>query len=243
MQIKSTIIRGYYRSGAPLLLVEAPKFQEFVYSINYWYHNSKLVKIKDTLGKSQTSIVILRDLEESLTQIDIEKVNAVITVGAANYVLGDMLKHIYMKTAISSDVKIVAFFQKSIHAIQYIRARSSDNTFRFTFSTFTRWNPFFSSLQQLQSKEQYLKGIAYEMESRIDKSNILILKNNEFWNHLRIIIHTLKPYSLTSIILKSQHATLADAVHLWARTQMNIIDDIIFDLILIHVFNIDGSNV
>ncbi|CAG8808406.1 45684_t:CDS:2, partial [Gigaspora margarita] len=46
----------------------------------------QLVKIKDTLGKSQTSIAILRDLEESLTQIDIEKVNAVITVGAANYV-------------------------------------------------------------------------------------------------------------------------------------------------------------
>ncbi|CAG8855891.1 2520_t:CDS:1, partial [Gigaspora margarita] len=60
-------------------------------------------------------------------------------------------------TAISSDVKIVAFFRKSIHAIQYIRTRSSDNTFRFTFPTFTRWNSFFSSLQQLQSKEQYLK--------------------------------------------------------------------------------------
>ncbi|CAG8660917.1 7599_t:CDS:2, partial [Cetraspora pellucida] len=73
-------------------------------------------------------------------------------------------------------------------------------------------NSFFTSLQ-LQNNEQYLKDITYEIESRIDKSIILILKNNEFWNHLRIIIHILRPYLLTFITLESQHATLADAIY------------------------------
>ncbi|CAG8483857.1 2664_t:CDS:1, partial [Racocetra persica] len=109
---------------------------------------SELVKIKDTLGESQTSTVILKDLEEVLMQISIEKINAVITDGAANYIrmknmlvqkypkivalpctahesnllVCDLLKHTYMKLTISLAIKIIVFFRKSTQAIQYIRA-------------------------------------------------------------------------------------------------------------------------
>ncbi|CAG8752371.1 1375_t:CDS:2 [Racocetra persica] len=166
----------------------------------------ELVKIKDTFGESQNSMVIFRDLENTVIQVGIEKINAIITDGAANYVrikamfnqqysrilslpctahesnllVGDMLKHTYMKLTISLT------------------------------------NSFFVSLQQVQNNEQYLKDTAYEMGSRLDKYIISILKDNVFWNHLQNIIHILELYSHIPIILESQHATLADVLYLWA---------------------------
>ncbi|CAG8767386.1 2965_t:CDS:1 [Racocetra persica] len=124
------LLEGIIEGGAPLSLVDACKFKEFVYSINNWYHvparkqlstnilndvyknvqtsiqqfinmsnwitimtdgwtnirqdhlvnfiaigkdrRSELIKIKDTLGESQTSITIFKDLEEVLMQIGIK---------------------------------------------------------------------------------------------------------------------------------------------------------------------------
>ncbi|CAG8438532.1 188_t:CDS:2 [Scutellospora calospora] len=104
---------------------------------------SELIKIKDTLGESQTLITIFKDLEEVLMQIGIKRINAVITDSAASYVhmkiilvqqypkiivlpciayesnllFGDMLKHIYMKSIISSAVKIIAQTQINTNMI------------------------------------------------------------------------------------------------------------------------------
>ncbi|CAG8611941.1 29145_t:CDS:2, partial [Racocetra persica] len=68
-------------------------------------------------------------------------------------------------STISSAIKIIGFFQKNTLAIQNIHTRFGEKTFRFTLPTFTWWNFFFTSLQQLQNKEQHLKDMAYEMES------------------------------------------------------------------------------
>ncbi|CAG8696968.1 12741_t:CDS:1, partial [Cetraspora pellucida] len=142
----------------------------------------------------------------------------------------DMLKHEYMKLTINLATKIITYMRKSTQAIQYIRARINNHTFRFSLPTFTRWNSFFVSLQQIQNKEQYLKDMAYEMESRLDKNIITILKDNIFWHHLRNIVRILEIYSLIPIILESRQATFADTVYLWARMQImvNTIDDINF---------------
>ncbi|CAG8566537.1 19105_t:CDS:2 [Gigaspora margarita] len=73
------------------------------------------------------------------------------------------------------------------------------------------------SLQQVQNKEQYLKDIAYEIKSYLDKAIISILKDNIFWHHLRIIVHILETYLLIPIILESHQATYTNTVYFWAR--------------------------
>ncbi|CAG8711336.1 14867_t:CDS:1, partial [Cetraspora pellucida] len=148
----------------------------------------------------------------------------------SNLLVADMLKHEYMKLTINLATKIITYLRKSTQAIQYIRARINNSTFRFSLPTFTRWNSFFVSLQQVQNKEQYLKDMAYEMESRLDKAIISILKDNIFWHHLRIIVRILETYSLIPIILESRQATYADTVYFWAKMQImvNTIDDVNF---------------
>ncbi|CAG8797423.1 12403_t:CDS:2, partial [Cetraspora pellucida] len=47
---------------------------------------TELVKIKDTFGESQTSTVIFKDLDDILIRIGLEKINAIITDGAANHI-------------------------------------------------------------------------------------------------------------------------------------------------------------
>ncbi|CAG8832223.1 20384_t:CDS:2, partial [Gigaspora margarita] len=89
----------------------ASKFQEFVYSINYWYHipakKQLSNNILDNIYKNvehqfsnffanQTELLLRQMdgqifgkssyLEEALIQICIEKVNSVIMDGAVNYV-------------------------------------------------------------------------------------------------------------------------------------------------------------
>ncbi|CAG8699685.1 4422_t:CDS:2 [Cetraspora pellucida] len=79
------------------------------------------------------------DLENVLLQIGIEKINVIVTDGVANY------------------IRMKIILAQNPQAIEYIRAHTCNNTFRFSLPTPTRWNSFFVSLQQVQNKKQYLK--------------------------------------------------------------------------------------
>ncbi|CAG8723939.1 7918_t:CDS:2 [Gigaspora margarita] len=107
---------------------------------------SELIKVKDTHRESQTSTTIFRDLVEVIIELGIEKISAIISDRVANYVqmktllvqqfpkiltiryialesnlLDDnMLKHTYIKSTITSTLKIITYLRKSKQALQFI---------------------------------------------------------------------------------------------------------------------------
>ncbi|CAG8443863.1 11423_t:CDS:2 [Scutellospora calospora] len=135
---------------------------------------SELIKVKDTHGESQTSETILHDLVEVMTELGIEKISTIITDEAANYIrmktilvqqypkilalpcvahesnllVGDMLKHTYMKSTITLALKIITYLRKSIQAIQFIRDRACNNTFREIISILKN-DTFWSQLEMI----------------------------------------------------------------------------------------------
>ncbi|CAG8814686.1 13322_t:CDS:2, partial [Cetraspora pellucida] len=214
------LLEGMIEGGAPLSLVDAQKFKEFIYSINSQYHlparrqlsshildnvydniqlsiqqfiyksdwitiatdgwtnirqdhlvnyiaigknrKSELIKVKDTHGESQTSATILHDLIEVITELGIEKITLPCVAHELNLLVGDMLKHTYMKSTITLALKIITYFRKSTQAIQFICDRACDNTFWFSLPTLTRWNSYFISLKQIQDKSRFLKEMIYK---------------------------------------------------------------------------------
>src|SRR3982751_4033792 len=98
--------------------------------------------------------------------------------------------------------------------------------------TGTRWSSYYSSLKQLQDKQEYLKNMAskfpYGTDDRVISTKPFITNEEVrkiirdtgecgFWRQLENVTNVLKLYSIAPIIMESRRATLADVVFMWAK--------------------------
>ncbi|CAG8521446.1 15961_t:CDS:2 [Racocetra persica] len=173
------LLEAIIEGGAPLSFVELKKFKQFVYSINTHYHvlarkqlSNKIlddVYKKDTFDKSQNSMVIFRDLENTVIQVGIEKINAIITDRAANY--------IHMKAMFNQQYPRILSLPYTAHESNLLVGDMLKHTYMKSTISLT-----------MQNNKQYLKDAAYEMGSRLDKYIVLILKDNA---RMQITVNTI----------------------------------------------------
>ena len=135
-------------------------------------------------------------------------------------------------------IKIISYFRKSTRALAQLRELCDTPGFQFQIPTPTRWSSYYNSLKQLQDKQEHLENMAGKFPYSSDGhllSTKPFITNEEvreiirdtgskcgFWRQLENVTNTLELYSIAPIIMESRHATLADAVFMWAKLHRGV---------------------
>ena len=150
-------------------------------------HRTELLDIEDTRGVSQVAERVAAMVAKHIDEVGVNKVNAVTSDSAPNYVLAkEILQDMYptviflacqshlcnllfhdilkgdraTRKTVRAAGAIVKCFRHSGAALAELRAKCGAPSFQFPQATVTRWNSYHESFRQLLLKRRYLEELA-----------------------------------------------------------------------------------